>query len=93
MLQQDTPDDYVIATGETRSIREFLDEAFKLVGITDWDSYIKIDPKFIRPAEVDVLRGDFSKAQNQLEWSPKTSFTDLVKIMVENDLDLLNKMY
>ena len=93
MLQQDAPDDYVIATGETRSIREFLDEAFKLVGITDWDSYIKIDPKFIRPAEVDVLRGDFSKAQNQLEWSPKTSFTDLVKIMVENDLDLLNKMY
>jgi GDPmannose 4,6-dehydratase len=93
MLQQDTPDDYVIATGETRSIKEFLDEAFKLVGITDWDSYIKIDPKFIRPAEVDVLRGDFSKAQNQLEWSPKTSFTDLVKIMVENDLDLLNKMY
>jgi len=93
MLQQDTPDDYVIATGETRSIREFLDEAFKLVGITDWDSYIKIDPKFIRPAEVDVLRGDFSKAQNQLEWSPKTSFTDLVKIMVENDLNLLNKMY
>jgi GDPmannose 4,6-dehydratase len=93
MLQQDTPDDYVIATGETRSIREFLDEAFKLVGITDWDSYIKIDPKFIRPAEVDVLRGDFSKAQNQLEWSPKTSFTDLVKIMVENDFDLLNKMY
>jgi len=93
MLQQDTPDDYVIATGETRSIREFLDEAFKLVGITDWNSYIKIDPKFIRPAEVDVLRGDFSKAQNQLEWSPKTSFTDLVKIMVENDLDLLNKMY
>jgi GDPmannose 4,6-dehydratase len=93
MLQQDTPDDYVIATGETRSIKEFLDEAFKLVGITDWDSYIKIDPKFIRPAEVDVLRGDFSKAQNQLEWSPKTSLTDLVKIMVENDLDLLNKMY
>ena len=93
MLQQDTPDDYVIATGETRSIKEFLNEAFKLVGITDWNSYIKIDPKFIRPAEVDVLRGDFSKAQNQLGWSPKTSFNDLVKIMIKNDLDLLNKMY
>ena len=91
MLQQDTPDDYVIATGETRSIREFLDEAFKLVGITDWDSYIKIDPKFIRPAEVDVLRGDFSKAQNQLEWSPKTSFNELVKIMIDNDIKLLSK--
>ena len=91
MLQQDTPDDYVIATGETRSIREFLDEAFKLVGITDWDSYIKIDPKFIRPAEVDVLRGDFSKAQNQLEWSPKTSFNELVKIMIDNDIKLLTE--
>ena len=91
MLQQDTPDDYVIATGETRSIREFLDEAFKLVGITDWNSYIKIDPKFIRPAEVDVLRGDFSKAQNQLEWSPKTSFNELVKIMIDNDIKLLSK--
>jgi GDPmannose 4,6-dehydratase len=91
MLQQDTPDDYVIATGETRSIKEFLDEAFKFVGIEDWSSYIKIDPRFMRPAEVDVLRGDYSKAQNQLQWKPKTSFTDLVKIMVENDLNLLNK--
>ena len=91
MLQQNTPDDYVIATGETRSIKEFLDEAFKFVGIEDWSSYIKIDPRFMRPAEVDVLRGDYSKAQNQLQWKPKTSFTDLVKIMVENDLNLLNK--
>ena len=91
MLQQDTPDDYVIATGDTRSIREFLDEAFKIVGIDNWDSYIKIDPKFMRPAEVDVLRGDFSKAKTQLGWEPKTSFNDLVKIMIENDLNLLNK--
>jgi GDPmannose 4,6-dehydratase len=91
MLQQDTPDDYVIATGETRSIREFLDESFKFIGIDDWNSYIKVDPKFMRPAEVDVLRGNYSKAQKQLGWVPKTGFTDLVKIMVENDLNLLNK--
>lgn len=91
MLQQDTPDDYVIATGETRSIREFLDEAFKFVGVEDWSSYIKVDPRFMRPAEVDVLRGDYSKAQKQLGWTPKTSFTDLVRIMVENDLNLLSK--
>ena len=91
MLQQDTPDDYVIATGETRSIREFLDESFKFIGIDDWSSYIKVDPKFMRPAEVDVLRGNYSKAQKQLGWVPKTGFTDLVKIMVENDLNLLNK--
>ena len=91
MLQQDTPDDYVIATGETRSIREFLDESFKFIGINDWSSYIKVDPKFMRPAEVDVLRGNYSKAQKQLGWVPKTGFTDLVKIMVKNDLNLLNK--
>lgn len=91
MLQQDIPDDYVIATGETRSIREFLDEAFKYIGITDWESYVKIDSRFIRPAEVDVLRGNFTKAQDELGWTPKTSFTDLVKIMVQNDINLLKK--
>jgi len=89
MLQQETPDDYVIATGETRSIREFLDAAFKAVGIQDWSSYIKIDPKYFRPAEVDVLLGDYTKAQKQLGWTPNTSFSDLVKIMVTNDINLL----
>jgi GDPmannose 4,6-dehydratase len=89
MLQQGTPEDYVIATGETRSIREFLEAAFKVIGIEDWESYIKIDPRFVRPAEVDVLRGNFKKAQDLLGWSPKTSFDDLVKIMVQNDINLL----
>ena len=91
MLQQDTANDYVIATGETRPIKEFLDEAFKLIGIEDWTPYIKIDQKLIRPAEVDVLRGDYSKAQKQLGWHPKTSFTDLVNIMVETDSKLLTQ--
>lgn len=91
MLQQDTPDDYVIATGDTRSIREFLDEAFKCVGIKDWEPYIKIDPKFIRPAEVDVLRGDYSKAKSQLGWEPKINFNELVKIMIDNDIKLLTE--
>jgi len=91
MLQQDAADDYVIATGETRPIKEFLDEAFKLIGIEDWTPYIKIDQKLIRPAEVDVLRGDYSKAQKQLGWHPKTNFTDLVKIMVETDIKLLTQ--
>lgn len=91
MLQQDTPDDYVIATGETWSIREFLDEAFKVIGIINWEPYIKIDPKFIRPAEVDILLGDCTKAQKQLNWHTRTSFQDMVKIMVENDIKLLQK--
>jgi GDPmannose 4,6-dehydratase len=91
MLQQDTPDDYVIATNETRSIREFLEAAFQIIGIAEWESYIKVDPRFMRPAEVDVLRGDYSKAQKQLGWTPKTSFNDLVRIMVDNDIKLLSK--
>ena len=91
MLQQDTPDDYVIATGDTRSIREFLDEAFKCVGIKDWEPYIKIDSQFMRPAEVDVLRGDYSKAKSQLGWEPKTNFNELVKIMIDNDIKLLTE--
>jgi GDPmannose 4,6-dehydratase len=91
MLQQDIPDDYVIATNETRTIREFLDEAFKVIGISNWDSYIKQDPKFMRPAEVDVLKGDYSKAYQKLNWTPKTKFSELVRIMVENDIILLQK--
>jgi len=89
MLQQDTPDDYVIATNETRSIREFLEEAFKVIGITNWESYIKQDPKFMRPAEVDVLKGDYNKANTNLGWTPKTSFSDMVKKMVLNDIEKL----
>jgi GDPmannose 4,6-dehydratase len=91
MLQQDTPDDYVIATGETRSIREFLDAAFAVVGITDWSDYVRIDPKFMRLAEVDVLRGDYTKAMKTLNWTPKTPFNELVRRMVTNDLERLRK--
>ena len=91
MLQQDTPDDYVIATNKTWSIKEFLDEAFKVIGINNWEPYIKIDPKFIRPAEVDILRGDCTKARTQLNWNPRTSFSDMVKTMVDNDIKLLSK--
>ena len=91
MLQQDKADDYVIATGETRSIREFLDEAFNFIGIQDWSSYIKQDPRFMRPAEVDVLRGDSTKALNELGWKPKTQFSEMVKKMVENDIMRLIK--
>ncbi len=91
MLQQDVADDYVIATGETRSIREFLNEAFKIIGIEDWEPYVKIDPKYFRPAEVDVLLGDYSKAQNQLGWIPTTQFHELVSVMVNNDIKLLTE--
>jgi len=90
MMQQETPDDYVIATGETYSIREFLDIAFKHIGINSWDSYVKQDPQFMRPAEVDVLRGDSSKAKKDLAWIPRTNFLNLVKKMVDNDLKLLD---
>jgi GDPmannose 4,6-dehydratase len=91
MMQQEKSDDYVLATGETHSIREFLDEAFKIIGIDNWSSYIKVDQKFIRPVEVSYLLGDASKAKKVLGWEPKTSFKELVKIMVENDIKLLKK--
>lgn len=91
MLQQETPEDYVIATGNTYSIREFLDIAFNHVGIKNWEPYVKQDPRFMRPAEVDVLRGNFDEAKNNLNWTPKTSFMDLVKKMVDNDIKLLGK--
>ena len=90
MLQQETPEDYVIATGETHSIRDFLTEAFNHVGIEDWEPYIKQDPRFMRPAEVDVLRGDYAKAGLGMEWIPQTTFSELVKKMVTNDLKLLS---
>ena len=90
MLQQQKADDYVISTGETHSIREFLDVAFKYINVTDWDKYIKQDPRFMRPAEVDVLRGDSTKAQTELGWKPKTSFEELVAKMVKNDIERLS---
>jgi GDPmannose 4,6-dehydratase len=90
MLQQETPEDYVIATGETHSIRDFLTEAFNHVGIEDWSKYIKQDPRFMRPAEVDVLRGDSSGADLHMDWRPKTNFKELVKKMVDHDLKLLS---
>jgi len=90
MLQQDTPDDYVIATGKDHTIREFLDAAFTTVGITDWKKYVKQDPRFMRPAEVAVLCGDSSKAREKLGWKPKTSFNEMVSKMVKNDLELLS---
>jgi GDPmannose 4,6-dehydratase len=86
MLQQDKPDDFVIATGETHTIKEFLEIAFALVGISDWEKYIGIDPKYYRPVEVDILQGDFSKAKQILNWQPKITFKELVKIMLEADL-------
>jgi GDPmannose 4,6-dehydratase len=86
MLQQDEPDDYVIATGETHTVREFLDASFKLAGIDDWSTYVKQDPRFMRPAEVDLLIGDASKARARLGWKPRVSFDELVKMMYESDL-------
>src|SRR4051812_13028950 len=82
MLQQDKPDDYVIATGETHSIREFLDVSFDHAGL-DWEEYVEIDPKYYRPAEVDLLIGDAAKAKKQLRWAPKTTFADLARIMTD----------
>ena len=85
MLQQPQGDDYVIATGETHSVREFLTEAFSLVGL-DWKKFVEIDERYFRPTEVELLLGDSSKAQRVLGWKPKTSFKELVKLMVEADL-------
>ncbi len=86
MLQKDHPDDFVICTGETHTIREFLDLAFGYVGISDWSSYVVIDPEFYRPAEVDYLRGNNRKAIETLGWTPNHSFEDLVKMMVDSDV-------
>jgi len=84
LLQHEKPDDFVIGTGETHSIREFLDEAFGYVDM-DWNKYVKIDPRYFRPTEVDVLRADASKAQNEIGWKPIVTFSNLVRIMVDYD--------
>jgi len=88
MLQQDEPGDYVIATGETHSVEEFVQEAFSIAGL-DWKKYVVVDPKFVRPAEVQLLLGDPSKAKRVLGWEPKVHFKELVKMMVEADLERL----
>ena len=85
MLQQDAPDDYVIATGETHTVQELVEVAFERAGL-DWQKYIVIDPRFIRPAEVDLLIGDPAKAKDKLGWARKTSFKDLVHMMVDSDI-------
>lgn len=89
MLQQDNPDDFVVATGETHTVREFVEAAFDHVGL-DWEKYVKHDARYERPAEVDLLVGDPSKAKKLLGWEPKTRFSDLVKIMVDADLETLS---
>jgi GDPmannose 4,6-dehydratase len=88
MLQQDEPDDFVVATGETHAVSEFVQLAFDAAGIDDWERYVKIDERFFRPAEVDLLVGDASKAKEQLGWEPQVSFRDLVRMMVAHDLEL-----
>ena len=88
MLQHSVPDDYVIATGETHSIKEFLEIAFDYVNL-NWEDYVIIDPQFYRPAEVDILLGDCSKAKKVLGWEPKVTFKELVESMIESDLNNL----
>ncbi|RMH09326.1 MAG: GDP-mannose 4,6-dehydratase [Nitrospirae bacterium] len=88
MLQQDQPDDYVIGTGEAHSVREFLDEAFGYVGL-DWNDYVRIDQRYYRPTEVDYLLADARKARNQLGWIPRLGFRELVRIMVDADMELV----
>ncbi|HAI12678.1 MAG TPA: GDP-mannose 4,6-dehydratase, partial [Phycisphaerales bacterium] len=87
MLQQDTPDDYVVAIGETYSVREFCERAFGRVGL-DYNDFVEIDPRYYRPAVVDLLLGDPAKAKAKLGWEPKVSFQKLVEMMVDGDMDL-----
>ena len=90
MLQQDTPQNYVIATGEYHTLEDFLDSSFKHIGIDDWSKYVKQDERYMRPADVYYLRGDSTRAKNELGWEPKTSFEDMVSKMVTNDIELLS---
>ena len=89
MLQRDMPENYVVATGKIHSVRDFVDSAFRYVGILDWEKYITIDPRFKRPSDVQALRGDFSKAKKELNWESKVSFDELVKMMVDADIKRL----
>ena len=90
MLQQDSPDDYVIGTGESHSVREFAELAFGRLGL-DWQKYVKVDPRYFRPAEVNALRADASKARRVLGWQPRTTFRELVEMMVDADLRSLEQ--
>jgi len=90
MLQQDEPDDYVVATGKTHSLGEFLDSAFQHIGITDWGKYVGQDERYMRPADVFYLAGDSTKAREDLGWTPKTSFEEMISKMVANDIELLS---
>jgi GDPmannose 4,6-dehydratase len=90
MLQQETPDDYVIATGETHTVKEFLQAAFEHAGL-DWKEHVEIDARYYRPAEVDLLIGDPSKAKRQLGWEAKTSLDELVRLMVDADLEQVER--
>ena len=90
MLQADEPDDYVIATGETYSVREFLEEAFRYAGM-DWQKHVEIDSRYFRPTEVDVLIGDSSKAREKLQWKPKVTFKELVRMMVDADMEAVRQ--
>jgi len=92
MMQQDRPEDYIIATGESHSVREFLQEAFSYAGL-DYNKYVKTDSRYFRPAEVDILVGDAGKAKRQFGWAPKTTFKELVHLMVNGDIELVNKQY
>jgi GDPmannose 4,6-dehydratase len=91
MLQQDKPGDYVIGTGEMHSVREFVEQAFAVAGL-DWQEYVRIDPRYYRPAEVDALQADFSKARHALDWEPSVTFSELVRLMVEADLNVVRRM-
>ena len=91
MLQQDEPDDYVIATGETHTVREFCEIAFAHVGLDDWSHVRQLDPRFVRPAEVELLLGDPTKAKEQLGWEPKVTFRELVEMMVDADIAALSR--
>jgi GDPmannose 4,6-dehydratase len=88
MLQQDEAQDYVIGTGESHTVQEFAEEAFSYVNL-DWKEYVEIDPKYFRPTEVDHLQADISKAKKKLGWEPKVKFHELVKIMIDADLELI----
>jgi GDPmannose 4,6-dehydratase len=90
MLQHDKPDDYVVATGETHSVREFLDEVFVYLDL-DWQKYVEIDPRYLRPTEVDCLLGDASKAKKVLGWEPKVTFKELAKIMTDADMEIARR--
>jgi len=86
MLQQEEPSDYVVATGEARSVRQFVEKAFQCVDL-NWEDHVQIDPRYYRPAEIDVLVGNASKARRELDWAPSISFDELVELMVKADLE------